>query len=75
MARFLPRHKLEQAADWFAERGLAVVFLSRFTPGLRLPAYVAAGILRARVLVVSPDTFYRRRGVDTAAGRRHRAFG
>ncbi len=47
-ARFLPRHKLEQAADWFADRGLAVVFLSRFTPGLRLPAYVAAGILRTR---------------------------
>ncbi|HEV8146068.1 MAG TPA: VTT domain-containing protein, partial [Bryobacteraceae bacterium] len=47
-ARFLPRRRLEQAADWFAERGLAVVFLSRFTPGLRLPAYVAAGILRTR---------------------------
>jgi len=49
LERFLPRHKLEQAADWFAERGLAVVFFSRFTPGLRLPAYVAAGILRTRV--------------------------
>ena len=48
MARFLPRHKLEQATDWFVERGLAVVFLSRFTPGLRLPAYVAAGILQTR---------------------------
>jgi membrane protein DedA with SNARE-associated domain len=48
LARFLPRRKLDQAGDWFAERGLAVVFLSRFTPGLRLPAYVAAGILRTR---------------------------
>lgn len=48
LARFLPRRKLDQAAEWLAERGLAVVFLSRFTPGLRLPAYVAAGILRTR---------------------------
>ena len=48
LARFLSRHKLEQATDWFVERGLAVVFLSRFTPGLRLPAYVAAGILQTR---------------------------
>src|SRR5262245_42558836 len=31
-----------------AERGASVVLLSRFTPGLRLPAYLAAGILRAR---------------------------
>ena len=46
--RFAPAAKLEAAARWMAERGAAVVLLSRFTPGLRLPTYLAAGILRAR---------------------------
>jgi membrane protein DedA with SNARE-associated domain len=46
--RFAPAAKLDSAARWMAERGAAVVLLSRFTPGLRLPTYLAAGILRAR---------------------------
>lgn len=46
--RFAPAEKLDAAARWMAERGAAVVVLSRFTPGLRLPAYLAAGILRTR---------------------------
>ena len=31
---------------WLARRGGKVVFLSRFVPGLRLPTYVTAGVLR-----------------------------
>lgn len=35
-----------RAAAWFRERGARVVFISRFMPGLRLPTYVSAGVLR-----------------------------
>ena len=41
---------VERASRWFERRGIAVIFLSRFTPGLRLPTYVAAGLLRTPVL-------------------------
>ena len=37
-----------RATHWFEARGAGVIFLSRFLPGLRLPTYVAAGILRMR---------------------------
>ncbi len=40
--------RLQQATAWFAQRGMVVVLLSRFTPGLRLPTYVAAGLLGSR---------------------------
>src|SRR5207248_9680741 len=35
-------------SEWMSRRGMAVVFLSRFAPGLRLPTYVAAGALKTR---------------------------
>lgn len=38
---------VERGARWFEQRGVRVVFLSRFLPGLRLPTYVAAGVVRA----------------------------
>ncbi len=44
--RLLTDDKLDRASDWLAQRGAGVVILSRFTPGLRLPTYVAAGLLR-----------------------------
>lgn len=37
---------VERASAWLARRGSKVVFLSRFVPGLRLPTYVTAGVLR-----------------------------
>ena len=37
---------LNRGAKWLEGNGLAAVFLSRFTPGLRLPMYVAAGTLK-----------------------------
>jgi membrane protein DedA with SNARE-associated domain len=46
--RFVPESRLAAAARWMSERGAAVVLLSRFTPGLRLPTYVAAGMLHTR---------------------------
>jgi membrane protein DedA with SNARE-associated domain len=46
--RYVSEQKVRKASEWFAHRGMAVVFLSRFAPGLRLPTYVAAGLLRTR---------------------------
>lgn len=43
---FVSDARIERASAWFRERGLRVIFLSRFTPGLRLPTYFAAGVLR-----------------------------
>jgi hypothetical protein len=39
--------EVERAARWLDRRGLGAIFLSRFTPGTRLPLYVGAGIVRA----------------------------
>jgi membrane protein DedA with SNARE-associated domain/pimeloyl-ACP methyl ester carboxylesterase len=36
---------IDQASAWLHSNGATVVALSRFTPGTRLPTYVAAGIL------------------------------
>jgi membrane protein DedA with SNARE-associated domain len=46
--RVVSEARVEAASRWLAERGASVVLLSRFTPGLRLPTYVAAGLLRTR---------------------------
>ena len=46
---FVGEEALLRASRWFERRGIAVIFLSRLTPGLRLPTYVAAGILRTRI--------------------------
>ena len=48
LRRILSEQKLDLASTWIAERGASVVILSRFTPGLRLPTYVAAGVLKTR---------------------------
>lgn len=47
-ARMFPAHAVERGGAWLNERGLAAVLLSRFTPGLRLPTYFAAGLLPTR---------------------------
>ena len=43
---FVKPEAVDRAAAWFEERGGRVIFVSRFVPGLRLPTYVAAGVLR-----------------------------
>ena len=48
LRKILSEQKLDLASNWLAERGASVVILSRFTPGLRLPTYVAAGVLKTR---------------------------
>src|SRR5262249_35419340 len=48
LRRFVANEKVDLASRWLAERGARVVMLSRFTPGLRLPTYIAAGLLRTR---------------------------
>jgi len=46
----LSEASLERCAAWFTKRGGAAIFVSRFTPGLRLPTYVAAGVVGTGVL-------------------------
>jgi len=43
---FLDESSVDNASSWLARRGFAVIFASRFVPGLRLPTYFAAGMLR-----------------------------
>jgi membrane protein DedA with SNARE-associated domain len=40
--------KVDRASAWLSEKGLTVILLSRFTPGLRLTTYFAAGLLKTR---------------------------
>ncbi len=48
LGRYIAGPKLDRASQWLTQRGAGVVVLSRFTPGLRLPTYVAAGLLKTR---------------------------
>src|SRR5262249_2241745 len=48
LRRLLTSEQLDAASLWLEQRGAGVVILSRFTPGLRLPTYVAAGLLKTR---------------------------
>ena len=48
LRRWIPDQKMERGATWLNRNGLAIVLLSRFTPGLRLPTYFAAGVLPTR---------------------------
>jgi pimeloyl-ACP methyl ester carboxylesterase/membrane protein DedA with SNARE-associated domain len=43
---FLSEERVARASAWFQARGPAVIFLSRFLPGMRLPTYFASGVLR-----------------------------
>jgi pimeloyl-ACP methyl ester carboxylesterase/membrane protein DedA with SNARE-associated domain len=42
---FISAESLQGASDWLGRNGAAVIAASRFTPGTRLPTYVAAGVL------------------------------
>jgi membrane protein DedA with SNARE-associated domain len=46
--RLLTSENLDAASGWLERRGAGLVILSRFTPGLRLPTFVAAGLLKTR---------------------------
>lgn len=47
--RFARGEKYARAGQWLRRRGLVAVLLSRFTPGMRLPVYVASGLARVPV--------------------------
>lgn len=49
LAWMVSESAVERAASWFARGGPAVVAVSRFVPGSRLPLYVAAGVLHAPI--------------------------
>lgn len=57
LGRYLPQTRVAEASAWLQSKGLRVVLLSRFTPGLRLPTYFAAGLLRLSVLRFSAALF------------------
>jgi pimeloyl-ACP methyl ester carboxylesterase/membrane protein DedA with SNARE-associated domain len=42
--------QVERSRAWFAKRGASLILLTRFLPGTRLPTYLAAGILRTKLL-------------------------
>ncbi len=46
--KFVTPAKVDRASAWLSEKGMAVILLSRFTPGLRLTTYFAAGLLKTR---------------------------
>jgi membrane protein DedA with SNARE-associated domain len=45
MRRLTNKDALQRSSEWLDRRGPVVALLARFTPGLRLPTYLAAGIL------------------------------
>lgn len=46
-SRIVPAASLARAEGWFSRNLVWAVILSRFVPGMRLPTYTAAGLLRA----------------------------
>jgi len=39
---------VQRTSEWFSAKGPVIIVSSRFMPGLRLPTYFAAGVLRTR---------------------------
>lgn len=46
---FVSEMALQRGAAWLGKNGMNAVFLSRLTPGLRLPVYFAAGMLKTNL--------------------------
>lgn len=44
---FVKPDRLVRASQWFERHGMPVVIVSRFVPGMGLPTYLAAGLLKA----------------------------
>lgn len=45
--KMVPQHRQDIGRDWLEGKVFALVFVSRFVPGLRLPTYTTLGFLRA----------------------------
>lgn len=54
-SQFVSASSFRKSSEWLEKRGATAVFISRFTTGLRLPTYLAAGFLRTDFLKF---TFY-----------------
>src|SRR5690348_10363567 len=50
LRRMISEGQVDRASAWLAQRGPQIVLLSRFTPGLRLPTYFVAGVLKTDTL-------------------------
>jgi membrane protein DedA with SNARE-associated domain len=48
LARWIAPEKVSNARQWLEKRGSSAVFISRFTPGLRVATYFSAGFLKMR---------------------------
>ena len=46
--RWIAQEKVSDARRWIQKRGASAVFISRFTPGLRVATYFSAGLLKMR---------------------------
>lgn len=46
----ISQDSVKRGAEWFQKRGAIAIFLSRFTPSLRLPMYLGAGLFRMNFL-------------------------
>jgi len=47
---FVRPEAVERSSAWFNRRGIVVIAVSRFVPGMRLPTYFAAGLLNTNLL-------------------------
>lgn len=47
---FVSETSLNRGAAWLGRNGMSAIFLSRITPGLRLPVYFSAGVLKTDFL-------------------------
>lgn len=47
---FVSETSLNRGAAWLGKNGMSAIFLSRITPGLRLPVYFSAGVLKTDFL-------------------------
>lgn len=45
---FLKKETIHDAEKWFEHKGPAILVISRFIPGSRLPVYLSAGLLKTR---------------------------
>lgn len=46
----IPEERLSESGGWIRKNGPKVIFMSRFTPGMRTITYVSAGLLKAPAL-------------------------
>ncbi len=56
--KFVSQARLERIRVWFDENMFTAILVSRFVPGLRLPANIAAGMARASLRTYLPSALF-----------------